>query len=163
VIPSCAEQKYPSADQTLFSGEFVSYLGPKLRTSPTRLKSLVQPSDYYLFQLFHVGTDDVTTKILRSIKRDFRDMGKRLKHSAAQAAFSSILPVKAADFRRNRRAQDINTWLQDLCLCQNSGILNHGRAFKTQGMLGSDRIQLSQWEKDIFGCKLTGVIERSLN
>jgi len=30
VIPSCAEQKHPFADQTLFSGKFAASLGPEL-------------------------------------------------------------------------------------------------------------------------------------
>jgi len=50
-------------------------------------------------------------------KTDFRALARMLKISGAQAVFSSILPVIGRDFGRNRRAQNINTWVQDWCLC----------------------------------------------
>jgi len=81
---------------------------------------------------------------MRSIKRDFRALGGKLKNLGAQVVFSSILPVMRGDFGRNRQASDINTWLQDWCLCQNFGFLNRGRAFGRQGMLRPDGIYLSQ-------------------
>ena len=117
--------------------------GDRIRDVTTGLKSLVQPSDYYPFLLFHVGTNDVATKSLRSIKRYFRALERMLTNLGAQVVFYSVLPVTGGDFGRNRRAQDINTWLQDWCLHQNFGFLNHGRAFETQGMLGPDGIHLS--------------------
>ncbi|KAK4807083.1 hypothetical protein QYF61_018424 [Mycteria americana] len=70
--------------------------------------------------------------------------------------------VLGGDFGTNRRAQDINTWLQDRCLHQNFGFLNHGKVFETQGMLGPDGIHLSRWGKCVFGCKLAELIERAL-
>lgn len=42
------------------------------------LTSLVQPLDYYLLLLFHVGTNDIATKSLRSIEI-FKDPGKNAK------------------------------------------------------------------------------------
>lgn len=69
-----------------------------------------------------------------------------IKGSGAQVVLSSILPVTGRDFGRNRCAQDINTWLQDWCICQGFGFYNHGRVFKTQGMPGPDGVHLSPEE-----------------
>ncbi|XP_074991813.1 uncharacterized protein LOC142074828 isoform X2 [Calonectris borealis] len=129
--------------------------GAQIRDVTTRLESLVQPSDYYPFLLFHVGTNDVATKSLRSIKRDFRALGRMLKTSGAQVVFSSILPVMGGDLGRNRRDQDINTWLQDWCLRQNFGVLNHGRAFKRQDLYyGGEAFSVEQPQS--FTCPYCG-------
>jgi len=74
----------------------------QIRDVTTRLKVLVQHSDYYPFLFFHVGTNDVTIKSLRSNKRYFRAMERMLKNSGTQAVFSLILPVTGGDFGRNR-------------------------------------------------------------
>lgn len=93
------------------------------------------------------------TKSLRLIKRDFRVLQKVTKNVGAQEVFPSILIVIKGDVRRYYRGQDINTCLQDLCLSQNYGVLNHGKAFKRQGRLDPVRIRLSWWGKDDFGHK----------
>lgn len=53
-----------------------------------KLLSIRQPSDYYPF-LFQVGTNDVAAGSLRSIKRDFKVLGRQLKDSGAQTVFFS--------------------------------------------------------------------------
>lgn len=55
-----------------------------------KLLSMRQPSDYYPF-LFQVDTNDVFAGSLRSIKRDFKALGRQLKDSGAQTVFSSVL------------------------------------------------------------------------
>ena len=55
--------------------EVCCFTGAQMRDITTRLNSLVQPSDYYSFLLFHKGTNDVATESLRSIKRDIRTLG----------------------------------------------------------------------------------------
>jgi len=72
-------------------------------------------------------------------------------------------PAAGGNSGSNRLTQNINTWLQNQCLCQNFGVLNHGRAFKRQGMLGPGGIHLSWWVKCIFESKLVGLIERALS
>ena len=83
-----------------------------------------------------------------------------LKKLRAQVMFSSILPVMGGDFGRNKWAQDVNTWVQDSCLCQKFGVLNHGNALETHNILGPDRIHMSPRGKHIFAYKLAVPMER---
>ncbi|KAJ7408371.1 hypothetical protein BTVI_59779 [Pitangus sulphuratus] len=136
--------------------------GVQIRDVIRRLMSSVQPSDYYLLLLFHMGTNDIATRRPRSIKRDFRALGRMLKDSGEEVVFPSILPVMGRINGRNRHAQNIDIWLQDWCLHQNFVFYNHGRVCKTQGMLGPDGIHLPQWGKCFFAHKLAGQIERTL-
>jgi len=111
----------------------------RIRYVTTRLESLAQPSDYYPFLLFHVGTNDVATKCLRLIKRDFRILGRKLKNSGAQAVFSSVLPVMGRDFRRNK----MSPGYQELppVLVPPSKLWGF-KLWKIQGMLGPNGIHL---------------------
>ena len=78
--------------------------------------------------------------------------------------FSSILPVAGNDEGRNRKTQQINTWLHDWCHQQNLGFFDHGLIYTTLGLLATDRVHLSQRGKGIFVQELAGLmIERALN
>lgn len=87
-----------------------------------------------------MGTGDVATRSPRLIKGVFRAWGRMGKGSGAQLVFS-ILQVMGRDIESKRHAQDINTWLQDLCLHQNFVFHTHLRVFfKTQVVLGPDEM-----------------------
>jgi len=53
----------------------------------------------------------VATRSLRAIKRDFRALGQLVKGSGTQVVFSSIPPLAGNDEGRNRKSQQVNTWL----------------------------------------------------
>lgn len=90
------EQRHPSSDWTLFSER--AWIWNVARV----LKSLVQPSEYYLILLFHVGTNDSRSRSFRSIKINFRAFERLLKDSGAEVVFSFILPVTCKDSGRNQ-------------------------------------------------------------
>jgi len=86
-----------------------------VRDITCKLPSLVQPLDYYLLLLFHVGAEEVAVHSRRVIKRDFRALGQLVRESGAQVIFSSLLPVADGDVGRNRCTQPTNTWLRGWC------------------------------------------------
>lgn len=49
-----------------------------------KLMRLVEPLDYCPFLLFHVGTKDIAARSPRSVKRDLRTLGRKLKNSGAR-------------------------------------------------------------------------------
>ena len=55
-----------------------------------KLPSLVRPTDYYPLLLFQVGNDDLGRISLRTLKKDFRALGRQVKGLGAQFVFSSI-------------------------------------------------------------------------
>ena len=128
-----------------------------------KLPTLVWPSDYYPLLIFQVGSDEVATRSLRAIKRDFRALGQLVKGSGAQVVFSSILPVAGNGEGRNRKSQQINTWLRAWCNWQNFGFFDHGLVYMTPGLLVMDGVCLSQRGKRIFAQELARLIERALN
>jgi len=50
-----------------------------------------------------VGTSSVGTSSPRSVKRDFRALGRMQKDSGEQVVYSSVLAVTERDFGRNRQ------------------------------------------------------------
>ena len=85
------------------------------------------------------------------------------KGSGAQLVFSTIPPVARNDEGRNRKSQQINTWLRAWCHLQNFGGFDHGSVYTTPGLLATDGVHLSQRGKRIFAQELAGLIERALN
>ena len=78
-----------------------------------KLPSLVRPSDYYPFLLFHVGGNQAAMCSPRAIERDFRALGQLVQESGARVIFSSLLPVVDSNTGRKRHPQFMNTW----CCC----------------------------------------------
>ncbi|XP_074667595.1 uncharacterized protein LOC141917867 [Strix aluco] len=68
-----------------------------------KLPVLVRPKDYYPLLVFQVGSDDITRRSPKSVKRDFRALGKVIKGSGAQTVFSSIPSVAGMDEEEYRR------------------------------------------------------------
>lgn len=48
----------------------------RIRGVTCNLTNSVEPLDYYSLLIFHVGTTDVAARSLRSIKRDFKALGR---------------------------------------------------------------------------------------
>jgi len=108
--------------------------GGQIRDVATSLNSIVEPSDYYPFLLFHVGTNGVTTKSLRSTKKGLQSPEKNTKKFWSTGSNFLNHPGNGGRLRMKQASQDINTWLQDYGLQQNFEFLNHGRALERQGI-----------------------------
>ena len=94
------------------------------------------PKDYYPLLVFQVGRHDITRRRPKSMKRDFRALGKLIKGSGTQTAFSSIPSVVGMDEEEYRRSQQMNLWLQDCCYRQGFGFFNHGLVYRTPDFFG---------------------------
>ena len=87
---------------------------------------------------------------MRSIKRDYRDLGEAVRDSGVQVDFSSILPVKEKGSERASQIWQINKWLQDWCHSQGFGYLGHGNCSEKPGLLWTDGVHLTEEGKSIF-------------
>jgi len=96
-----------------------------------KLPILVQPLDYYPLLIFHVAIDEVAIRSPGVMERDFRTLGRLVEGGGAQVVFSSFLPVAGNDEGRNRKTQQINTWLRDWCHQQNFGFFDHELVYTT--------------------------------
>lgn len=139
-ISTKKKQKHPFSDWALFR-EVCCLPSAQIRDETTRLKSLVQPSDHCLFLLFHMGTNGITTKTLILIKRFQSPEKNANKFRSTDSIFLS--PPGSRERLWKKQASPEYEYLAP-------GLVSppkHGRAFKAQGMLGPDRIQLSQLGK----------------
>lgn len=122
----------------------------------------MQPSDYYPLLVFQVGSDEIITRNVRAMKRDFRALGRLVKGSGAQVVFASI-PVASEGEGIYRKTLQINVWLHDWCLRQGFGFFNHELLYETPGLLVAGGIHQSQRGKKVLGQELAGLIDRALN
>ena len=103
---------------------------------------------------------------LKSLKKDFKALGWLLEGSGAQVVFSSIPQVEGKTTERGWKTYLINTWLRDWCHYQNFEFFDHGKVYKTPGLLVTNEtggMQLSHRGKRILGQELEGLIDRALN
>jgi len=119
--------------------------------------------NYYPLLVMQVGGDEITERIPKAIKRNFRALGQLVKGSGAQVVFSSIPSVAEKIIERDRRTHLINRWLRDWCHQWNFGFFDHGEVYTALGLLVTDGVQLSQRGKRILAHELAGLIERTLN
>ena len=67
--------------------------GARVKDLTAKLPALVRPKDYYPFLVFQAGTNDITRRSPKSMKRDFRALRKLVKGSGAQIVFSPSLQL----------------------------------------------------------------------
>ena len=123
----------------------------------------MRPKDYYPLLVFQVGSNNITRRSPKAMKRDFRSLGKLIKGSGAQTVFFSIPSVVGMDEEKYRRTQQMNLWLQDWCYRQGFGFFNHGLVYMASDLLALGGKHLSQRGKRILGQELAGLIDRALN
>ncbi|KFQ60646.1 hypothetical protein N334_01172, partial [Pelecanus crispus] len=137
--------------------------GAQVRDITKKLPDLVRPSNYYPLLVVQVGSDEITERSPKAIKRDFRALGQLVAGSGAQIVFSSILSMAGKNAERNRKTHLINKGLGGWCCQWNFGFLDHGEVYTAPGLLAADGDQLSPKGKRILTHELAGLIERALN
>ena len=99
---------------------------------------------------------------LKTIKWDFRGLGRLVDGAGVQVVFSSIPTVAGRGTERTQKAHLLNTWLRGWCQHRNLGFFDHGALYSAPSLMAADR-SLSLREKRILGQELVGLIERALN
>jgi len=74
-----------------------------------------------------------------------------------------IPPIAGEDEGRNRRSQQVNTWLQAWCHRQNLEFFDHGSVYMAPGLLATEGVHLSQKGTRILAQESAGLIDRALN
>ena len=89
--------------------------GARVRDIARKLLNLVCPSDYYPLLIVQASSDDIEERSLKTIKRDFRGLGRLVDGAGVQIVFSSIPAGAGRGTERTQNAHLINTWLRGWC------------------------------------------------
>ncbi|KFU84659.1 hypothetical protein M959_03165, partial [Chaetura pelagica] len=136
--------------------------GARIRDVKRKLPNLVNSSDYYPLLIFQVGSDEIITRNVRAMKRDFRALGQLVRGSGAQVVFASIPPARMGR-EVYRKSLQVNEWLRDWCHSQGFGFFDHGMLYEAPGLMVAGGMHLSQRGKRLLGQDLAGLIDRALN
>ena len=118
------------------------------------LPSLICPSDYYPSLIVQAGSDEVADRSLRTIRNDFRGLGRLVDGAGVQVVFACIPTVAGKDTEMSRKTHLINTWLRGWCKCKNFGFFDHGAVYSAPGLRSADGYHLSQRGKRILAQEL---------
>jgi len=109
------------------------------------------------------GSSEVTERSLRTIKKDFRGLGRVVDRAGLQAYFPLSIQWLGG-ILTSRKILLINTWLRSWCNQGNLGVfLYHGMVYLVPGLMAADESHLSQRGKQILAQELAGLFERVLN
>ena len=78
----------------------------------------------------HVGTNDVGRMSEGVLRREFRELGEKLKSRTSRVTISGLLPVPRASEARNRKITQINAWLRGWCRREGFRFLDNWALFQ---------------------------------
>ena len=113
--------------------------------------------------IVQAGSDKVTDRSLRTIKNDFRRLGRLVDGAGIQVVFACIPTMAGKDTETTRKAHLINTWLRGWCKCKSFGFIDHVAVYSAPGLRSADGYHVSQRGKWILAQELAGLVERALN
>ena len=137
--------------------------GACVRDITRKLPGLIRPSVYYPPLILQADSEELESRSLRAMKKDFRALGWLVKGLGAQIVFSSALPALGTDEWVNKKIGRINTWLQNWCYEQGFGFSDHTLICRTPGLLAKNGKTLSQKGKRLLGQELARLMDRALN
>ena len=113
--------------------------------------------------MVQAGSDEVTDRNLRTIKNDFRGLGRLVDGAGIQVVFACIPTVAGMDTVMTRKTHLINTWLKGWCKHKNFWFFDHGVVYSAPGLRSANGYHLFQRGKQILAQELAGLVERALN
>ena len=131
--------------------------GARVRDISKIIPGLIQPSDYYPLLIIQACGKEIDKESLRSIKKDFRRMGRLLEGAGVQVVFSSTPMVSGKGTGRIQKTQLLNRWLKSWCRHMNFGFFDHGTIYTALGMMAADASSLSLRGKRILAEELAGL------
>ena len=142
--------------------EVCCLLGAWVKDVRKKIPSLVRSSDYYPL-LFQVCSDDIGINFLKTMRKDFRALGRQVKGSGAQVMFSSIPPVIGNGEGLNMMVQQINTRLRAWCARQVFGFFDLCFVCTRPGLLAANMSSFFHQWKGVLRWELGRFIDRALN
>jgi len=86
--------------------------GAWVRDISRKLPGLIHPPDHYPLLTVQAGSDEVSEKSQRTIKKDFKGLGQVVDGTGVQVFSSSIPSVAGKDTERIQKTHLINKWLR---------------------------------------------------
>ena len=118
--------------------------GARIRDITRKLPKLVRSVDYFPLLIVQVGSDEISSRSLQTMKRDFRCLGCLVQGVGAQVIFCSIPSGAVKDMEQAWKAQVMNNWLRGWCQGRNFGFFDHGTVYWAPSLLSLHGTQLSQ-------------------
>ena len=86
--------------------------GAQVRDISRKLPSLICPSYYYPLLIVQASSDEVADRSLRTIRNDFRGLGRLVDGAGVQVVFACIPTVAGKDSEMTRKTHLINRCLR---------------------------------------------------
>ena len=118
--------------------------GARVRDITRKLPELVKSTDYFLLLTVQVGSDEIAQRSLRTMKRDFRGLGRLVQGMGARVILCSLPSGTVRDTEQAWKAQVMNNWLRSWCRGRNFGFFDHRAVYSAPGLLAVHGTHLSQ-------------------
>lgn len=103
--------------------------GARVRDVSDRVQSILRREGEQPEVLVHVGTNDMDRKREEVLKKDYWELGRKLKSRTSRVIISGLLPELRANDGKNSRIKQMNVWLSNWCRGQGFKFLDHWDLF----------------------------------
>uniref|UniRef100_A0A4W3JLL0 SGNH hydrolase-type esterase domain-containing protein n=1 Tax=Callorhinchus milii TaxID=7868 RepID=A0A4W3JLL0_CALMI len=98
--------------------------------------------------VLHIGTNDIGRVGQDDLRREFEELGSKLKSRSSKVVISGLLPVQYDNWYRNKQIKDLNAWLKEWCGTQGFLFMGHWHEYWGKRALSEKRAAFkSCWDK----------------
>ncbi|XP_069750301.1 uncharacterized protein [Narcine bancroftii] len=137
--------------------------GARVRDISNRVQGILKGEGKQPDVLVHVGTNDIDKKE-EVLKKDYRELGQKLRNRTARVVISGLLPVPSATEDKNGRLRKMNVWLRGWCKGQGFGFLDHWDLFwGRHDLYKKDGLHLNLKGVNILAARFSTAVRCGLN
>ncbi|XP_059821606.1 uncharacterized protein LOC132391883 [Hypanus sabinus] len=138
--------------------------GARVQDVSGQVRNILKGKGEHPAVLVHDGTNDIDRKRKEVLKRDFRELGRKLRSRTSRVVISGLLPVPRASEGKNSRIRQMNAWLRDWCRGQGFRFLDHWDLFWGKyDLLKKDGLHLNTKGTNILAGRFNRAVRECLN
>ncbi|XP_072352062.1 uncharacterized protein [Scyliorhinus torazame] len=138
--------------------------GARVRDISNRLERILEREREDPVVVVHVGTNNIGKSRKEDLFRDYKELGFKLKNRSSRVIISGLLPEPRANWHREARIREVNTWLKEWCGKVGFLFMGHWHQFWERGDLYRwDGLHLNRAGTSVLAKRVNRVVNRTLN
>ena len=138
--------------------------GARVRDVSDRVQDILEWEGDQPEVVVHVGTNNIGRNSEEVLKREYRELGRKLRSRTTKVVISGLLPVPRDSEYRNRMRWRINVWLRDWSRGQGFRFLDHWDLFWARyDLYKKDGLHLNPRGTNILAGRFARTTGESLN
>uniref|UniRef100_A0A4W3IAW9 SGNH hydrolase-type esterase domain-containing protein n=1 Tax=Callorhinchus milii TaxID=7868 RepID=A0A4W3IAW9_CALMI len=114
--------------------------------------------------ILHKGTNDIGRVGQDDLRREFEELGSKLKSRSSKVVISGLLPVPYNNWYRDKQIKDLNAWLKEWCRTQGFLFMGHWHEYwRKRELFQRNGLHLYWAGTNVIAKRINREINRNLN